>query len=123
MREIRTSSSNLEAVSSNHPVTDHSEIVTRLFVFYMKTVSVKKYTLHYCVNYVYDSHDCPTKRDGSSLKDFVVRPISCIIQVVQYNLCPPSLVSRVLLSWQLVDPYLYESTTQSVAYYMKLSVL
>ena len=52
------------------------------------------------------------KRDGSSLKDLVVQQISRIIQVVKYILCPPSLVSRVLLSWQLVDPYLYESSVK-----------
>ena len=28
---------------------------------------------------------------------------------LKYKLCPPPFVSRVLLSWQLVDPYLYES--------------
>ena len=87
----------------------------------MKTVSVKKYTFHYFENYVNYSHDCPTKRDGSSLKDLVVQQISRIIQVVKYNLCPPLLVSRVVLSWQLVDPYLYESTilhtARSFAYY------
>ena len=81
----------------------------------MKTVSVKKYTFHYCENYVNDLHDCPTKRDGSSLKDLVVQQISRIIQVVKYKLCPPSLVSRVLLSWQLVDPYLYESTIRTTS--------
>ena len=27
-------------------------------------------------------------------------------------LCPPPFVSRVLLSWQLVDPYRYESTNR-----------
>ena len=78
----------------------------------METVSVKKYTFHNCESYVNDSHDWPTKREGSSLKDPVVQQISRIIQVVKYNLCPPSLVSRVLLSWQLVDPYLYESTSR-----------
>ena len=26
-----------------------------------------------------------------------------------YKLCPPPFVSQVLLSWHLVDPYMYES--------------
>ena len=114
MGDTRTPSAHLEAVSTNHTATDHSEIVTRLFIFYMKTVSAKTYTFHYSENYVNDSHDCPTKRGGSSLKDLVVQQISRIIQVVKYNLCPPSLDSRVLLSWQLVDHYLYESTANTL---------
>ena len=76
----------------------------------MNTVSVKKYTFHYCENYVNVLHGCPTKRDGSSFKGLVVQQISRYIQAVKFKLSPPPLVSRVLLSWQLVDPYLYDSS-------------
>ena len=46
--------------------------------------------------------------------DLALRPLLCskvpvISRFLKYKLCPPPFVSRVLLSWQLVDPYLYES--------------
>ena len=52
-----------------------------------------------------------------ALKAFVAQQISRDIQVVKYKFCPPPLVSRVLLSWQLVDPYLYESTNPTTVFY------
>ena len=47
--------------------------------------------------------------------DLALRPLLCskvpvISRFLKYKLCPPPVVSRVLLSWQLVDPYLYESS-------------
>ena len=47
--------------------------------------------------------------------DLALRALLCgkvpiISRFLKYKLCPPPFVSRVLLSWQLVDPYLYEST-------------
>ena len=32
------------------------------------------------------------------------------IKIEKYQAFPPPFVSRVLLSWSLVDPYMYEST-------------
>ena len=48
--------------------------------------------------------------------DLALRPLLCskvpvISRFLKFKLCPPPFVSRVLLSWQLVDPYVYESTT------------
>ena len=48
--------------------------------------------------------------------DLALKPLLCskvpvISKLLKYKLCPPPFVSRVLLSWQLVDPYRYESTT------------
>ena len=48
--------------------------------------------------------------------DLALRPLLCskvplISRFLKYQLCPPPFVSRVLLYWQLVDPYLYESTS------------
>ena len=73
-------------------------------------MSVKMYTFHNCENYVKVSHYCPTKRDGSSFKILLCGKVPVISRFLKYKLCPPPFVSRVLLSWQLVDPYLYEST-------------
>ena len=47
--------------------------------------------------------------------DLALRPMLCskvpvISRFLKYKLCPPPFVSRVLISWQLVDPYRYEST-------------
>ena len=49
-----------------------------------------------------------------SATDLALKPLLCskvpvISRFLKYKLCPPPFVSRVLLSWQLVDPYLYES--------------
>ena len=46
--------------------------------------------------------------------DLALMPLLCskvpvILMFLKYKLCPPPFVSLVLLSWQLVDPYLYES--------------
>ena len=81
-------------------------------MFNMKTVSVRMYTFHNCENYVQVSHDCPTKRDGSSLKTLLCSKVPVISRFLKYKLCPPPFVSRVLLSWQLVDPYRYESNNE-----------
>ena len=50
--------------------------------------------------------------------DLALKPLLCskvpvISRLLKYKLCPPPSVSRVLLSWQLVDPYLYESNRNS----------
>ena len=82
-------------------------------MFNMKTVSVRMYTFYNCENYVKVSHDCPTKRDGSSFKTFVMQQSSRNIKFAKIYLCPPPFVSRILLSWQLVDPYRYESNSHS----------
>ena len=111
---IRTSAAHSVAQSTNHWATDHVGIVHRLYMFYMKTVSVRMYTFHNCENYVKVSLDCPTKRDGSSFKTLVMQQSSRHIKLLKYKLCPPPFVSRVLLSWQLVDPYLYESNKSSL---------
>ena len=78
-------------------------------MFNMKTVSIRMYTFHNCENYVKVSHDCPTKRDESSFKPLLCSKVLVISRLLKYKLCPPPFVSRVLLSWQLVDPYRYES--------------
>ena len=49
--------------------------------------------------------------------DLALRPLLCskipvISRVLKYKLCPPPFVSRLLLSWQLVDPYRYESSSK-----------
>ena len=51
--------------------------------------------------------------------DLALRPLLCtrvpvISRFLKYKLCPPPFVSRVLLSWQLVDSYRYESTGTQV---------
>ena len=107
--EIRTSPANSVVQSTNHWATEHVRIAHRLYMFYMKTLSVRMYTFHNCENYVKVTHDCPTKRDGSSFKTLVMQQSSRNIKVSKYKLCPPPFVSRVLLSWQSVDPYLHES--------------
>ena len=110
--EIRTSPAHSVVQSNNHWTTEHVGIVYRLYnMFNMKTVSVRMYTFHNCENYVKVSHDCPTKRDGSSFKTLVMQQSSRYIKVAKNKLCPPPFVSRVLLSWQLVDPYRYESSS------------
>ena len=114
--EIRTSPAHSVVLSTNHWATEHVGIVDRLYMFNMKIVSVKMYTFHNCENYVKVSHDCPTKRDGSSFKSHVMLQIPVISRLLKYKLCPPPFVSRVLLSWQLVDPYRYESSTKAKSY-------
>ena len=79
--EIRTSPAHLVVQPTNHWVTEHVRIAHRSFMFYMKTVSVRMYTFHKCENYVKVSHDCPTKRDGSSFKTFVMQQSSRNIKV------------------------------------------
>ena len=79
--EIRTSPAHSVVQSTNHWATVHVRIAHRLYMFYMKTVSVMMYTFHNCENYVKVSHDCPTKRDGSSFKTLVLQQSSRIIKV------------------------------------------
>ena len=50
--------------------------------------------------------------------DLALKPLLCskvlvISRLLKYKLCPPPFVSRVLLSWQLVDPYRNESNSQT----------
>ena len=113
--EIRTSPAHSVVQSTNHWATEHVGIVHRKYMFNMKTVSVRMYTFHNCENYVKVSHDCLTKRDGSSFKLLVMQQSSPYINLRKYKLCPPPFVSRVLLSWQLVDPYRYESHMNTFA--------
>ena len=80
-------------------------------MFYMKTVSVRMYTFHNCENYV--KVRITARLSGT---DLVLRLLLCskvpvISRFLKYKLCPPPFVSRVLLSWQLVYPYLYESNS------------
>ena len=79
--EIRTSPAHSVVQSTNHWATEHVRIAHRLYMFYMKTVSVRMYTFHNCENYVKVSHDCPTKRDGSSFKTLVMQQNSRNIKV------------------------------------------
>ena len=79
--EIRTSSAHSVVQSTNHLDTEHVRIAHRLYMFYMKTVSVRMYTFHNCENYVKVSYDCPTKRDGSSFKTIVMQQSSRNIKV------------------------------------------
>ena len=79
------SSAHLGIESINQRATYLVDIVTRLIMFYIKTVSVKKYAFHNCENCVNVSHDCPTKRDGSSFKSLVVQPISHNNNVDKYK--------------------------------------
>ena len=51
--------------------------------------------------------------------DLALKPLLCskvpvISRLLKYKLCPPPFVCWVLLSWQLVDPYRYESTISSI---------
>ena len=71
--EIRTSPAHSVVQSTNHWATEHVRVVHRLYMFYIKTVSVRMYTFHSCENYVKVSHDCPTKRDESSFKTLVMQ--------------------------------------------------
>ena len=77
--EIRTS----PAHSVVQWATEHVGIVHRLYMFNMKTVSVRMYTFHNCENYVKVSHDCPTKRDGFSFKTLVMQQSSRYIKVAK----------------------------------------
>ena len=79
--EIRTSLAHSVVQSTNHWATEHVRMVHRLYMFYMKTLSVRMYTFHNCENYVKVSHDCPTKRDGSSFKTLVMQQNSRYIKV------------------------------------------
>ena len=79
--EIRTSLAQSVVQSTNHWATEHVRIAQRLYMFYMKTLSVRMYTFHNCENYVKVSHDCPTKRDGSSFKTLVMQQSSRNIKV------------------------------------------
>ena len=81
--EIRTSPAHSVVQSTNHWATEHVGIVHRLYMFNMKTVSVRMYTFHNCENYVKVSHDCPTKRDGSSFKTLVMQQSSRNIKVAK----------------------------------------
>ena len=79
--EIRTSPAHSVVQCTNHWATAHVRIAHRLYVFYMKTVSVRMYTFHNCENYVKVSHEYPTKRDGSSFKTLVMQQSSRNIKV------------------------------------------
>ena len=81
--EIRTSPAHSVVQSTNHWATEHVGIVHRLYMFNMKTVSVRMYTFHNCENYVKVSHDYPTKRDGSSFKSLVMQQSSRNIKVAK----------------------------------------
>ena len=83
--EIRTSPANSVVQSTNHWAIEHVGIVHCLYMFTMKTVSVRMYTFHNCENYVTVSHDCPTKQDGSSFKTLVMQQSSRNIKVA--NTC------------------------------------
>ena len=74
--EIGTSPAQSVVQYTNHWATEHVGIVHRLYMFNMKTVPVRMYTFHNCENYVKVSHDCPTKRDGSSFKTLVMQQSS-----------------------------------------------
>ena len=82
--EIRTSPTRPIVQHTNHWATEHVKIVNRLYIqlFYIKTVSVMTYTLHYCENYANVSLDCLTKRDGSSVKSLVLQQNSRNIMAV-----------------------------------------
>ena len=79
--EIRTSSAHSVVQCTNHWATEHVRIAHRLYMFYMKTVSVRMYTFHYCENYVKVSNDYPTKRDRSRFKTLVMQQSSPNIKV------------------------------------------
>ena len=79
--EIRTSPAHSVVQSSNHWATEHVRIAPRLYMFNMKTVSIRMYTFHNCEKNVKVSHDCPTKRDGSSFKTLVMQQSSRNIKV------------------------------------------
>ena len=83
--EIRASPAQSVVQSTNHGATEHVRFVHRLFMFNMKTVSVRMYTFHNCENYVKVSHDCPTKRDGSSFKILVMQQSSCNFKVAKIS--------------------------------------
>ena len=59
--------------------------------------------------------------------DLALRPLLCrkvpvILRFLKDKLCPPPFVSRVLLSWQLVDPYRFESNNVPVDTYTENNV-
>ena len=71
--EIRTSPAHSVVQSTNHWATEQVGIVNRLYMLYMKSMSVRMYTFHNCEDNVRVSHDCPTERDGSSFKTLVMQ--------------------------------------------------
>ena len=81
--EIRTPSAHSVVQSTNHWATQYVGIVHRLYMFDIKTVSVRMYTFQNCENYVKVSHDCPTKRYGSSFKTLVMQQSSRNIKVAK----------------------------------------
>ena len=81
--EIRTSPAHSVVQTTHHWATEHVGIVHRLYMFNMKTVSVRMYTFHNCENNVKVSHDFPTKRDGSSFRTLVMQQSSRNIKVVK----------------------------------------
>ena len=83
--EIRTSPAYSVVQSTNHWATEHVEIVHHLYMFNMKTVSVRVHTFHTCENYVKVSHDCPTKRDGSIFKTLAMQQSSRNIKVAKIS--------------------------------------
>ena len=81
--EIRTSPAHSVVQSTNHWATEHVGIVYRLYMFNMKTVSVRMYTFHNSENYVKVPQDYPTKRDGSSFNTLVIQQSSRNIKVAK----------------------------------------
>ena len=74
--EIRTSPAHSVVQSTNHWATENVRIAYRLYMFYMKIVSVRMYTFHNSENYVN-----VTKRNGSSFKTLVMQKSSRNIKV------------------------------------------
>ena len=110
MLEIRTSPAHSVVQSTSHWTTEHVGFVNRLYMFYMKTVSVRMYT--FITVKITSKFRMTVRLSGT---DLALKPLLCskvpvISRLLKYNLCPPPFVSRVLLSWHLVNRYLYEST-------------
>ena len=93
MIEIRTSPVLSVVQSTKYWAIEHS-----LIIYVLYEMSVRMYTFDNSENYVNVSHDCTTKRDGSSFKLLVLQQSSVISMLLNYKLCPPQLVSRVPLS-------------------------
>ena len=107
--EIRSSPAHSEVQSTNHWATEQLRIAHRLYMFYMKTVSAG--CTHFITVKITSKFRMTARLSGT---DLAFRPLLCskvpvISWFLKYKLCPPPFVSRVLLSWQLVDPYRYES--------------
>ena len=76
-------------------------------MFNMKTVSER--CTHFITVKITSKFRMTARLSGT---DLALRPLLCskspvISRFLKYKLCPPPFVSRVLISWQLVDPYLH----------------